>query len=313
LVTSVFVLASISCKNGTVHESTLENWCDHPTRSGLEKLKERKTSRPWFRVFEVGDGVLAITEPYQSQEVNSFLILGKDKALLFDTGMGMDTLSALVKELTTLPVIVLNSHTHPDHIGGNHEFDSVLAMNTAFTDRSAKEGYGHKGMRSEITPDAFCDSRLPGLDTALYAIKPFVISRRVADGDSIDLGGRILRILATPGHTPDALALLDDAKGYLWTGDSFYLGPIWLFMEGTDLNAYDHGMHRMAALVPSLHAVFPAHNLPLVEPVYLDSVTRAFNDVMMGKGVAEKQSDGSKLYSFGAFGFRLRGDAVSDH
>ena len=300
----------LSCRGVNPVGPVQENWCDHPARPGLEKLKERPTKRSWFKVYEVGNGVLAISEPYQSQEVNSFLILGKDKALLFDSGMGMDTISALVKELTSLPVLVLNSHTHPDHIGGNHEFDSVLALSTSFTNRNALEGYGHAGMRTEIGSDAFCFKHLPGFDTAQYSIKPFRIAGRVGEGDRIDLGGRILEILATPGHTPDAVALLDSAQGYLWTGDSFYLGPIWLFMDGTDLNAYDHGIHRMSALAPSLRSVFPAHNLPVVEPIYLDSVTRAFNDVMMGKVAGAARDGGTKLYSFGSFGFLLRDDAV---
>jgi len=300
----------LSCQQAKTVGAGEAAWCNHAPRPGLEKLKELTTRHLWFRVLEVGEGVLAITEPFQSQEVNSFLILGKDKALLFDTGMGMDTISSLVNELTTLPVIVLNSHTHPDHVGGNHEFDSVLAMSTPFTDQNALHGYSHEGMRSEIGADAFCMKDLPTFDTSKYSIKPFHIARRVGEGDRIELGGRTLKIMSVPGHTPDAVALLDSANGYLWTGDSFYLGPIWLFMEGTDLNAYDHGIHRMAALAPSLRAVFPAHNLPSVAPIYLDSVTRAYNDVMMGKVAGEPGFAGTKKYSFGSFGFVLRDDAV---
>jgi glyoxylase-like metal-dependent hydrolase (beta-lactamase superfamily II) len=308
----VLALGMVSCKPPSQDQQRLSSWCNHPDRAGLEKLKEVPTHRPWFRVFEVGAGVFAIDEPWQSQEVNSYLILGEDKALLFDTGMGMDTISLLVKELTNLPIMVLNSHTHPDHIGGNHEFDSVWAMSTTYTDQHAREGFSHEGMRSEIDSADFCAEKLPGFDSGHYSIMPFQIKRRVADGDTIDLGGRMLRVMSTPGHTPDAIALFDADHGYLWTGDSFYLGPIWLFMDGTDLNAYDHSIHRMDALVPSLKLVFPAHNLPSVAPIYLDSVTRAYNDIMMGKGVGEKQADGTKLYSFGAFGFKLRGDAVKE-
>ena len=52
------------------------------------------------------------------------------------------------------------------------------------------------------------------------------------------LGDRLLEIIATPGHTPDAIALLDKQNGLLFTGDSFYVGPIWLFRPETDLDAY---------------------------------------------------------------------------
>lgn len=105
---------------------TVTNWCDKPLRSGLEKLKEIKTSRPWFKVYDVGHDTYAIDEPYNWEETIAYLILGKNKALLFDTGMGMDSISLVVKELTKLPVCVLNSHTHQDHIGGNYELPKYL-------------------------------------------------------------------------------------------------------------------------------------------------------------------------------------------
>ena len=135
-----FVQLTLSCQYNSGSGRVKPNWCDHPSRPGLEKLKEIKTAHTWFRVFDVGDSVYALTEPYQSQEVVSYLILGKDSALLFDTGMGLDPISDLVRELTKLPVLVLNSHTHPDHVGGNHEFEEVLAMSTDYTDANARNG-----------------------------------------------------------------------------------------------------------------------------------------------------------------------------
>ncbi len=70
-------------------------------------------------------GVLAIYEPHQAEETISYLILGKKMALLFDTGMGISDIRKVTGELTQLPIVVLNSHTHNDHVGGNWQFDTV--------------------------------------------------------------------------------------------------------------------------------------------------------------------------------------------
>lgn len=139
-VTCTLILSAFSLKNYNNKIAAGDDWCSHPPRPGLEKLKEVKTSRPWFKVYDVGNNVYAIDEPYNWEETIAYLIVGKKKALLFDTGMGLDTISLVVKELTKLPVVVLNSHTHPDHIGGNSEFSNVLAMNTAYTRVNAARG-----------------------------------------------------------------------------------------------------------------------------------------------------------------------------
>ena len=80
----------------------------------------------WFRVFELPGNVYALFEYKQSELVISYLIPGEETALLWDTGLGIGNIRACAEELTDLPIIVLNSHSHPDHIGGNALFDTVM-------------------------------------------------------------------------------------------------------------------------------------------------------------------------------------------
>jgi glyoxylase-like metal-dependent hydrolase (beta-lactamase superfamily II) len=112
----------------------------------------------WFEVWDVDEGVFALYEPKQWQEKVSYLVLGTERALLFDTGMGIASISAVVEQLTDLPITVLNSDTHPDHTGGNSEFASVLAMNTDFT-RERTGGYPNEQVRGELAPEALCGFR----------------------------------------------------------------------------------------------------------------------------------------------------------
>jgi glyoxylase-like metal-dependent hydrolase (beta-lactamase superfamily II) len=261
-----------------------EIWCDHPLRDAFNKLEEVKTTSGWFKVYKVGDGVLAIVEPYNFQEVISYLITGGKTNILFDTGMGMSSISKLVKELSSNPVIVINSHTHFDHIGGNFEFDSVYAIDTAYTKHFAEAGWRHEQVKQEVRSDAFCADKLPGFDTASYFVKPYKgkVMHHIKDGDIIDLGDRQVEILQTPGHTPDGVSLLDRANGYLWTGDAYYEATIWLFFEGTDLNAYEKTVKRYASLVPEIKKVFPAHNTTPAEPKHLLDLDVAFQSIKKG-------------------------------
>jgi hypothetical protein len=95
------------------------DWCRALPRPEYKSLEPVLISDPWFEVYKPASNVFAIYEPHQSEEVISYLIVGKKRALLFDTGMGISDIKKVTAELTTLPIIVLNSHTHNDHVGGN--------------------------------------------------------------------------------------------------------------------------------------------------------------------------------------------------
>lgn len=80
----------------------------------------------WFRAYSLPGNVYALFEYRQSELVISYLILGEESALLWDTGLGIGDIRSCAEALTNLPITVLNSHNHPDHIGGNAQFDRVM-------------------------------------------------------------------------------------------------------------------------------------------------------------------------------------------
>lgn len=279
--------------------------CNKPIRPSLNKINEIKTKSKWFKVFKVSKNVIAIVEPYNYEEVISYLIVGKNKALLFDTGIGVDSISLLVKQLTVLPIVVVNSHSHYDHIGGNYEFDSVLSLKTDFTIEHSKYGWDHESVKHEVSQEAICLQNISGLDTAKYAIRPYKISKFIKNGDEIDLGERKITIISVPGHTPDALALYDKKNGYLWTGDTYYDGPIYLFAKETNLLDYQNSIEKIAKIAPELKKVFPSHNNPVSDPKRLIELKLAFEKMKNGIAKSKNDEDNAVLFQFQHFGFRI--------
>jgi glyoxylase-like metal-dependent hydrolase (beta-lactamase superfamily II) len=278
-------------------------WCRELPRPQYAKLKRVSVSDRWFEVYRIRPGVFAIYEPHQGEEVISYLITGSSRALLFDTGMGIGDIRNTTAELTSLPVSVLNSHTHNDHVGDNWRFTDIYAMDSAFTRDNAKGSTADA--QAEITPDQLCGELPHGFDGSSYATKPFHVSHWLHDGDRIELGGRTLQVIATPGHTPDSISLLDAKSGLLFTGDTYYPGPIFLYRPETDLDAYVASVKKLTRLAPHLELLLPAHNVPVADPADLVRVLTAMEQVRSGK-IQPAQHDGKWEYKFQGFSFLMK-------
>jgi glyoxylase-like metal-dependent hydrolase (beta-lactamase superfamily II) len=315
--TFVLSVLTLSFLPASRAQSQIPDWCKALPRPEYKTLERIKVSDPWFEVYRVpgfvlanpgvrnvAPGVFAIYEPHQFEETIGYLIAGEKQAMLFDTGMGISDVKKVVDELTKLPVIVLNSHTHNDHVGGNWQFSTVYGMDTDFTRANAKGS--REDAQSELEPGSICGELPKGFDAKAYATKPWRISRFLRDGDKIDLGGRTLEILSTPGHTPDAICLLDRANGLLFTGDTYYPAPIWLYRPETNLDAYVASVKRLAALAPQLKLVLGAHNAPVAPPSVLPRLVAAIEAVRAGKVPAKPQEGGKAIYQVDDISFLLR-------
>lgn len=279
------------CQSAPVADAS---WCAALPRPANAALDVVDAGSDWFTVYRVEPGVYALVESRQFQEAISYLVVGSTRALLFDSGIGLVPMRPVIEKLTTLPVTVLNSHTHFDHVGANAEFTDIAGMDTPFT-RENEKGHPHDAFANEVHATSFCGAPPAGVDTAAFRPRPFTITRRVADGDTIDLGDRRLVIIAAPGHTPDAIALHEPARGLLWTGDSYYDSTIWLFSPGTDLAAYEQSMAKLAKLAPSLRRLLPAHNTATADPARLTAVLNGARTMRAGGGVRTPAESGVKV------------------
>lgn len=278
-------------------------WCRNLPRPAYKSLEQVTQPDDWFEVYRIRPGVFAIYEPHQSEEVISYLIVGRQRALMFDTGLGISDIKQVVQRLTSFPVSVLNSHTHNDHVSGNWQFTDIYGMDTDFTRKNAQGS--RDDAQAEIAPGELCGPLPAGFDAKNYSTKPFAITHWLHDGDGIDLGGRKLIVVATPGHTPDAISLLDEANGLLFTGDTYYPGTIWLYRPETDLGAYEKSLERMIALAPKVRLLLPAHNVPVAEPTELPKLLHAFRQVRSGKVKPEQQGE-KRIYKAEGFSFLMK-------
>lgn len=285
-------------------QAGIPEWCRPLPRPEYKGLERVPISDPWFEVYKVASAVFAIYEPHQSEETISYLVTGEKKAVLFDTGMGISDLRKVTTELTHLPIVVLNSHTHDDHVGDNWQFQTILGMDTDFTRENARGS--RQDAQAEVTPDQICGALPKGFDPKTYATRPWKITSYTHDGERIDLGGRSLEVMATPGHTPDAISLLDRANGLLFTGDTYYPATIWLYRPETDLDAYALSIRHLAALAPQIKMVLGAHNIPVAPPSVLPRLVLAFTAVRAGKIAPTPAAPGEVIYKVDDISFRMR-------
>lgn len=286
-----------------------DNWWDALPREEWAAYEAVPQSQDWFEVYRVSEGIHAVYEPGQFEEVISFLITGRDRALLFDTGLGIGDMRQVVSELTDLDVVVVNSHTHYDHIGGNHQFDTVYAVDTDYT-RERAAGSSPEAVAGFLREGWVWKDLPAGFEPETFRSEPYEIDKYLQDGEVIDLGGRELEVVLVPGHAPDALVLLDREHRLVFTGDTFYLAPLYTHLEGSDFDRYAESAALLASLKPAYDKAYTAHNVPIVDGSYLVAMDQAFRAIQAGTHDDWVLSDGNREYFFDGFSIIVAGDAV---
>lgn len=171
---------------------------------------------PPFVVHKLTDFLYAIGEPNYYQKNFSYLLVGTDQALMFDSGANQkDDITVIARQITDEPLSVLPSHLHFDHLGGLHNFESVYLVDLPFT-----RGFKRKDGFFRIPEPIY----LGNIDH--MTVPPFKVARLIKPDEVIDLGGVKVRLVSVPGHTRDEVVLYDETHNILLSGDHLY--PSWL-------------------------------------------------------------------------------------
>lgn len=260
----------------------------------------------WFHVAELEPGVHVVAEP---GHVCSWLVHGRERSMLLDTGLGLVSVRDAIAAVVHREVVVVNSHSHFDHVGGNAEFDErlihelgeLLVVEPVPRELLVAYAAGCAGLEARfeallgldrgegwflVGPDETVRPWPPaGVDLDAWRIEPPPPTGLLRDGDVVELGGRSLRVLHTPGHAPDHICLLDERSGIFFAQDQAYYGPHLLYFYDSDVEAFARSARRLADdLSSSVRVVYAAHCLrPALPPRLLRELADAAEEVAAGE------------------------------
>ena len=259
-----------------------------------------RTDEGWFTVEPIDETTIAVSEYGHWEQVHSYLVVGEDRAVLIDTGLGVGDLKSVVRRLTDRPIRVVTTHVHWDHVGSHGAFDEISVHEAEVSWlRDGIPGLDDEDVRENLTRD--CSRPLPErFDPEAYEVFTGEPTHVHADGETIDLGGRRLEIHHTPGHSPGHCCVLDRDRGYLFAGDLLYRGTLYAFFPSTDPVAFAESVRRVADC-EAVDRVLPGHDDLDVPPSFPARVRDAFDDLDR-RGALHH---GSGTHEFEDFAIRL--------
>lgn len=244
-----------------------------------------------FETVQIRDSVYHI---YESLGVFCTLIVGRESALLIDTGYGFGGIRGKVRAITSLPLKVINTHGHVDHIQGNKFFDEVMLHRA---DRGIIGFYSSLPLKTAV----YLGARKMLSPAEKQHVSEFFMPNRqkltlIDDGCTIDLGGRVLEVIHTPGHTEGSVCILDREERMLYAGDSLS-SHVWLFLrESAPLPVYIESLKKLEARESEFDTILSSHSAALFRKTLLGRVihcaehidparSAVFDSHLAGKGL----------------------------
>ncbi len=175
---------------------------------------------------------------------NSWLIKGKDKAILIDSAAPVAGLRAFVEKVAGVPVLLVLSHAHPDHIYRLKEFDEFCIH---LEDEGMLNGeYGFPIYEG-----------IP--DTIHY----------LDDGDVLDIGnGHVIEIYHVPGHTDGSILLLDKKSKTLFSSDTIARRLLYGLGKWIPLDLFIHDLQRIKKL--EFDKIYSCHDRSALSKSFID-------------------------------------------
>lgn len=231
----------------------------------------------FFRAKKIYDNVTLIAGLGGEQ---SYLIEGSEKALLIDGLAGVGSLKAFVRELTDLPVTLVNTHGHVDHIGADFEYGEAyidpadIALLYEHSDREMRLGFANSGAMFGPLPvePRLDDVTVPG------PIKTLPLK----DGDIFDLGGVQLETISVPGHTRGTVVFLDRARGVVYSGDACNRNTL-LFTEfSTSIEEYKESLLHFQSFEDAFELLWGGHGGQAEKKSIIEDALALCDKIMAG-------------------------------
>ena len=233
----------------------------------------------YFTIEYIDSATIAIGEPRYHQHNYNYLIIGNTRAILFDTGPGIRDIRPVAESLTSLPIVISQSHLHYDHIGNHDKFDGAAFPSLPQLRKRSKSGIIQVSPKEHL---GFVEKRkAPNLR----------VSEWWALDCPIDLGDRTIDIIHTPGHSADSISLFDRDRKFLFSGDFICPGFNGTITPGGNLEDYLKTTGNLLDTLPPETKLLTSHRDKALEPFgapvleYADLVDleNAIKKIMAGK------------------------------
>ena len=201
----------------------------------------------YYTVEALDERTFAIGEPRYAQRNFSYLIVGSDRAILFDAGPGVRDIRPIAESLTDRPITFVPSHFHFDHLGDGISFSSLAVVDLPYLRERAENGQLTLTSGEHL---GFAEG---------FEIPTLTVTEWIAPGETISLGDRSLMVLHTPGHTPDSISPLEVETGLIFSGDFVYPGPLFAFLPGSAMGDYLDGAKAILHSSPRDPRILGAH------------------------------------------------------
>lgn len=250
----------------------------------------------WFTVENIDENTYVISEYRHWEETHCYLLNGRDRSLLIDTGLGICNISEVISELTDKHVTAVATHIHWDHIGGLKYYSDFYAHEAELPWLN-----GHFPQPLETIKKYVVDCcELPeDFHIDDYRFFQGMPTKVLYGGERIELGDRTIEVIHTPGHSPGHICFWEKEKGYLFTGDLVYKGTLAAWFPSTDPTGYLKSLEAIAVL--PVKKIFPAHHSLEVYPEMVLRMRNAFRQ-LKAEG---KLCHGSGNFDFGDWSIRL--------
>lgn len=251
----------------------------------------------WFTVEQLDECSYAISEYRHWEETHCYLLWGAERAVLIDTGLGVSDIKKEVDRLTALPVTVLTTHVHWDHIGGHKDFQAFQVHEAERDWISKRFPIPLQAVKQNLAcrPCDFPD----GFSLEDYRIFQGVPEGTFHDGSGFDLGGRRLVAIHTPGHSPGHCCFWEPGRRWLYSGDLIYKGCLDAFYPTTDPGKLFQSVKKVQAL--GAERVWPGHHSLSVSADLVDAIEEAFAG-LEARGLLRQ---GAGVFDFGEFQIHL--------
>lgn len=226
----------------------------------------------WYRATRIDADTTLIIEPHIHvlEQANLWLVEGRDRDMILDTGMGVVPLKPFLDTLRPdpgKPIICVSSHTHIDHIGAVHEFYTRLVHSLEAEEMARPSGLHSLFKRDmpERLLQTFLDAGYPpigemliealpfaGYDPESYRLRGAPATGLLNEGDMVDLGNHVYEVWHLPGHSPGGIGLFEHATGILFAADAIYDGPLIYDGPGMSVAAYRETFAKLRALPVTL-------------------------------------------------------------